>query len=113
MVLEIEKSFKSINKAVISEDEEETLTSSNVNWLLGQQRNVGSIHSDTWEGTAAELATSNLIGVFPAIGWWRERKWLGKVENTMRYSLIVSLSTEADVDLYTPIYTKIQSEITI
>jgi len=108
-----EEFLKSINKAVISEDEEETLTSSNVNWLLGQQRNVGSIHSDTWEGTAAELATSNLIGVFPAIGWWRERKWLGKVENTMRYSLIVSLSTEADVDLYTPIYTKIQSEITI
>ncbi|MEC1178634.1 S8 family peptidase [Metasolibacillus meyeri] len=105
--------LKSINKAVISEDEEETSTSSNVHWLLGQQRNVGSIHSDTWEGTAAELATSNLIGVFPAVGWWRERKWLGKVENTMRYSLIVSLSTEADVDLYTPIYTQIQNEITI
>lgn len=103
--------LRSINKAVTSEDEEETATGSNVKWLLGQQRNVGSIHSDTWEGTAAELATSNLIGIFPAVGWWRERKWLGKVENRMRYSLIVSLSTEADVDLYTPIYNKIQSEI--
>lgn len=104
--------LRSINKAVTTE-EDEVSTSSNVNWLLGQQRNVGSIHSDIWEGTAAELATSNLIGVFPAIGWWRERKWLGKVENTMRYSLIVSLSTEAEVDLFTPIYNQIQNEIII
>lgn len=105
--------LKSINKASTLENEEETYVSSNINWLLGQQRNVGSIHSDTWEGTAAELATSNLIGIFPAIGWWRERKWLNRVEKSMRYSLVVSLSTEEDVDLYTPIYTQLQNEIII
>lgn len=86
-----------------------------VKWLLGyQNRHRGSIHSDVWEGTAAQLATSNLIGVYPAIGWWRERAWLDRWNHKMRYSLIVSLQTPAQkVDLYTPILTKISSKIPV
>ena len=58
------------------------------------------------ELTAAELSTCNLIGIFPIVGWWRERKHLGKVETDARYSLIISLETPAqDVELYTTVRT--------
>ncbi|UCZ53199.1 S8 family peptidase [Bacillus shivajii] len=103
-----------INAAVDSDDDIDS-TGGNVNWLYGKQsRHLGSTHSDIWEGTAAELATSNLIGVYPAIGWWRERAWLGRWDKKVRYSLIVSISSEEeDIDLYTPIQTNIQTTIQV
>ena len=36
-------------------------------------RNLGSIHSDVWHGTAADLAERDYIAVYPVICWWRER----------------------------------------
>lgn len=80
-------------------------------WLLGaNNRNVGSIHSDVWKGTAAELAISNLIAIYPTVGWWRERAHLGKWDSKIRYSLIVSITTpKVNTDLYTPIINKITS----
>ena len=73
-------------------------------WLIGEARNVGSIHSDTWRGTAAELAQSNRIGVYPAVGWWRERHHLGRWGRQCRYSLVVSIATPSEeVDIYTPV----------
>jgi len=73
-------------------------------WLIGEARNVGSIHSDIWQGTAADLATSNLIAVYPAVGWWRERYHLKRWNKRCRYSLIVSINTaEQEVDIYTPV----------
>lgn len=99
-----------ISKAM--EEENEDIVKSgggNVQWLLGpNNRNVGSIHSDTWQGTAAGLATSNLIAVYPVVGWWRERHQLGRWNYKIRYSLVVSISTpEVSTDLYTPIINKI------
>ena len=66
------------------------------NWDLGPEKVsvLGSIHSDAWEGTAAQLASSNLIGVYPVGGWWRYRKDRKIVEKPARYSLIVSISTK-------------------
>lgn len=49
-------------------------------------------HSDIWTGTAADLASSNLIAIHPAVGWWRERHHLGKFDKQTRYSLVVSVS---------------------
>ena len=73
-------------------------------WTLGQARDRGSIHSDIWQGTAQDLATSNLIAVSPIIGWWRERSHLKKWDSKTRYSLIVSISTpDQEVDVYTPV----------
>jgi hypothetical protein len=71
------------------------------NWLLGiNNRQLGSIHSDIWRGTAAEMATSNLIGIYPVIGWWKERAYLKKYDKKTRYSLIVSLKTTAtEIDI--------------
>lgn len=100
---------KRINKQ--ARDEEEGKPDSEGptdHWLLGQQRNVGSIHSDIWSGSAADLASSHLIAVRPVVGWWRERHQLGKVEESTRYSLIVSIETPAEgVDIYTPVAARI------
>lgn len=104
--------LKSINSLTETVDEEES-AATGIAWTLGTQRNVGSIHSDYWKGTAADLAISNWIGVYPAIGWWKERKKFGKGNNKLRYSLIVSLSTEADVDLYTPIFNQISGHLEV
>lgn len=73
-------------------------------WMLGESRNGGSIHSDLWSGPAAELASSNLIAVHPAVGWWRERPHLGRFDRRTRYSLIVSFSLPGqNIDIYTPV----------
>ncbi|MBS1910627.1 MAG: S8 family peptidase [Bacteroidetes bacterium] len=77
-------------------------------WRLGKQRDVGSIHSDVWSGTAAELAGSNLIAVHPTIGWWRERHHLGRFNSRCRYSLIVSIEAPTqNIDIYTPVALRI------
>ncbi|MCK5117410.1 MAG: S8 family peptidase [Candidatus Aegiribacteria sp.] len=73
-------------------------------WKIGEARNVGSIHSDIWTGRAADLAASNMIVVYPAVGWWRERTHLHCWNRQSRYSLLVSIYTpELDVDIYTPV----------
>lgn len=111
-----EEFIKRINKAAREEDEQLASTqSASGHWLLGSNaRDRGSIHSDTWVGTSAELATSNFISVMPKIGWWRERSHLGLWNRKTRYSLIVSIETvSADVDVYTPILTKLKLPITI
>ena len=85
-------------------------TSSLVNWTLGESRDVGSVHSDFWDTTAAEIATSHLIAVYPVIGWWRELKRQGKGNEKIRYSLVVSIeSPDQSIDLYTPIANMIAS----
>ncbi|MGB3075430.1 MAG: S8 family peptidase [Chitinophagales bacterium] len=106
---------KRVNIEAREENEEVNGNSGSNRWIIGaNNRRNGSIHSDYWEGTAAELATCNLIAVFPIIGWWRERKHLGKVENDTRYSLIVSLETPAqDVELYTTVKNMIEVQIEI
>ena len=72
--------------------------------LEKNSRDPGSIHSDIWEGTAADIATCNLIGVYPVIGWWRERGWLGRWDRKARYSLIVSLQTpDEKINIRTPV----------
>jgi hypothetical protein len=74
------------------------------NWVIGEARNVGSLHSDIWKGRAADLAASNLIAVYPAVGWWRERHHLNRWDRRCRYSLIVSIyAPEQEVDIYTPV----------
>lgn len=97
-----------INAAIQEEDKKSD--GGGVSWTLGpNNRNKGSIHSDTWLTTAAQLAMSNYIGVYPAIGWWRERAWLGRWNRKIRYALIVTIETpEQNVDLYTPIQAMIK-----
>lgn len=112
-----EEFHQRINKidrdAAAAENEEDAETSPDPDaggWLLGSQmRNRGSIHSDVWKGTAAELATKSRIAVFPVGGWWKDWRKAGRPESSVRYALVVSLevSEDIDVDLYTPIATKL------
>lgn len=85
------------------------------NWEIGKRlRTRGSIHSDTWTGTASELAACGVIAVFPITGWWRERPHLDRWSRSARYALIVSLETEqTEIDLYTPIMNQVAIETEI
>lgn len=104
---ETEEDFlKRLNKAAREEGEGKPDTDSgSARWLIGtNNRDTGSVHSDIWKGTAADIASCNLIGVYPLIGWWRERTWLGRWARRARYSLIVSLHTPNErIDIYTPV----------
>ena len=73
---------------------------------------MGSIHSDIWIGTAAEIADCSHIGIYPVTGWWKERHYLGFCNKKARYSLIVSINTpDQAIDLYTPVAIKLKVPI--
>ena len=88
---------------------------SDPNWLLGTQaRHRGSLHSDIWLGTAAELADRSMIGIYPALGWWKTLLRQERYNDHVRYSLVVSIKTEqADVDLYAAIQNLIAARTVI
>jgi hypothetical protein bacD2_01288 len=109
---ESEKAFTSrINRAIKAEENEEPSKNDSKRWLIGaDNRNRGSIHSDELNLTAAQLATCNLIAVYPIGGWWKTRTNLKKYNEKLRYSLIVSLDTPAEnIDLYNAVKTKIET----
>ena len=100
-----------INKAARDEDAEYTgAVGDTQGWVLGPNlRTRGSIHSDWWRGTAADLAACGHIGVFPVSGWWREKTDQDYWTRHARYSLVVSIRTEANtVDLYAPVQVMLQ-----
>ena len=88
---------------------------STTNWLLGPNtRNKGSIVSDVWTCTAAELADQNTIVIIPEGGWWKYRKHLKRGNEKVRYSLIVTLETEnQELDIYTGIQNVISAATVI
>ena len=104
--LETDEDFrKRLSKDAQDEDQDVYAGGDDRNWTIGPNlRSKGSIHSDTWTGTAAELAACGSIGVLSVTGWWRERKHLGLFDRQARYSLIVSIETDdTNVDLYTTV----------
>lgn len=74
-------------------------------WLIGSDnRHRGSLHQDTWRGSAADLGSKSKIAVYPVSGWWKLRPPLKRYNNTLRYTLVISLRSPAqEVDLYKPI----------
>lgn len=74
-------------------------------WVVGPNlRTRGSIHSDIWNGSAAELATKSEVAVYPTSGWWKTRAFLKRWNRPVRYALIVTLKTESiETDIYTPV----------
>lgn len=100
-----ERFLRRLNAAAREEGQRPDSQSGSERWVIGSNnRDTGSIHSDIWEGTAADIASCNLVGVYPVAGWWRERAWLGRWDKKARYSLIVSISTPGEnIDIYTPV----------
>ncbi|WP_339921722.1 S8 family peptidase [Photorhabdus caribbeanensis] len=102
-----------INAAADSDDNDNGATGNDDNWLLGAtQRHKGSLHQDIWRGTAAELANCGYLAVYPAQGWWRTRRALGRYDSVANYSLIISIhAPQTDVDLYAAIQNMVENQI--
>jgi hypothetical protein len=99
-----------INAAAVAEEEElGAIDAGADDWFLGPRlRNLGSVHSDYWRGTAAELARRSAIGVYPIGGWWKENPAHERYDRAARYALIVSIrAVNGTVDIYTPVVTQI------
>jgi len=106
---------KRLNKAARGDSDTDSGGSS-IPWTIGTKygRTRGSVHRDWWNTNAAEASQCNVIGIFPKSGWWKERYHLRKGEKSTRYSLVVTLSTPStEVDLYTPVATKIATIVPI
>ncbi|MCR9226769.1 MAG: S8 family peptidase [Flavobacteriaceae bacterium] len=106
-----EKLKKQLEVKKLPEDAIESV--SNIKWKLGAE-NVfkGSVHSNYWETSAAEASACNYIAVYPQpSGWWKNLKKKNKFNESLRYSLIVSIETpENALDIYTKIAEKVTAE---
>jgi hypothetical protein len=97
---------KRLNQRALDEDEDKPATDSGAaSWYLGElARNKGSIHSDIWVGTAADLAERGWVGIYPVSGWWKDQPKRDRSANGARYALVLSIETEAEgVDIWTPV----------
>jgi hypothetical protein len=97
------------------DEEYANLTTSDNGWILGSKlRNFGSVHSDTWQGAAADLAQRGFIAVFPVAGWWKERPNLERWHKQARYALIVSITTpNVETDIYTAVANQVQINLSV
>jgi hypothetical protein len=114
--LETDSQFRTrINKAAAAEEQDLGIIDTGPdNWVLGRIRNVGSIHSDYWRGTAADLAKRSLVGVYPIGGWWKENPYHHRYDRVARYALIVSIrAATSDIDIYTPVRLQIAVPVAV
>jgi hypothetical protein len=83
------------------------------NWFLGPLRNVGSLHSDIWETTAAELADMDAVGIYPIGGWWKNNPKLRKTNSKARYAAIVSLTAPQELHIYNSIEALVRQVVVV
>jgi hypothetical protein len=104
-----------VNKQARDEEANHSTVKESGKWILGENlRKLGSVHSDTWHGSAAELAERRHIAVYPVLGWWKERANLQRWGKRARYALIVTIKTPSvETDIYTAVANKIAVEIAI
>jgi hypothetical protein len=108
---------KRLNQRALDEEEERPGTAEDKGWSLGNRASSrGSLHSNIWTGTAAELAARGVIAIFPVSGWWKEQPKRDRSERGARYALVVSIETPGvETDIWTPVAQQvgISSEMTI
>jgi len=112
--LESEAAFhQRINKQARDEEYQSGAAQDSGEWKLGESLcKNGSIHSDIWRGTAAELAARRHIAVFPVAGWWKQRSNLERWGKQARYALVVTIRTpEIETDIYTPVVNQVTTLI--
>lgn len=104
---------KRINKAARAEKEKGPEGGGGLDWYLGRARNKGSLHSDYWAGTAADLAECAVIGVHPVVGWWKEQPKRDRSARGVPYCLVVGIETDdVQTDLWTPVATEVGVPLT-
>jgi hypothetical protein len=98
---------KRLNQLALAEEEKRPPTqgSDASQWYFGPDYRVsGSLHTDIWTGTAADLAQRGAIAIYPVTGWWKERPSHDHSERGARYALVVSIETPGqEVDIWTPV----------
>jgi hypothetical protein len=112
--LETEQEFhKHLNRRALDEEEERPTSASDDGWFLGTRaRNTGSLHSDTWSGTAADLAERGVVAVYPVTGWWKDQQKRDRSELGVRYALVVSIETPTvESDIWTPVAQEVGLEV--
>ena len=103
-----------VSAAAEMDDDAETPDMSDEEWTIKERvRSKGSIKKDFLKTNGANLASRNILAVYPKSGWYRNRKSLGEYDQEVRYSLIVSIETPSEeVDIYTPVENLISIPIT-
>jgi hypothetical protein len=107
---------KRINRKALAEEEERPTRSGYTDgWFVGSEtRNRGSLHSDIWEGTAADLAARGMVAIYPVTGWWKELQRRDQSDLGARYALLISIETPVEeVDIWTPVATEVGIPIVI
>lgn len=100
---------KGVSKSLREEGEKFSRTPDS-GWFLGQDMmTFGSIHSDIWRGTMAELASRDAICVYPVSGWWRYNTKQERYNEIARYALIVSIRVLENIDIN--LHTLISNEV--
>lgn len=96
---------KRINQKSLGDEEDKPDLSGDIaEWKIGDARNLGSLHSDIWEGTAADLAERGVLAIYPVSGWWTDLPKRDRSEKGARYALVISIETDATgVDIWTPV----------
>ncbi|ADD67444.1 conserved hypothetical protein [Denitrovibrio acetiphilus DSM 12809] len=90
----LEEKEKFILRIGKDSDEKPDTSNNSTRWAVGpQERNRGSVNSDIWIGPASEISKCGIIAVYPASGWWKNRKHLEMYDNEARYSIIISIET--------------------
>lgn len=109
------ENFKSQVNGLAVNDDYDGPEGNSDGWILGPQlRTRGSIHSDTWIGSAADLADMHTIAVYPVGGWWKYRTAQDRWQNSVRFSLLVSIDVpDEDVDIYSIVQAEIDTAISI
>lgn len=105
--LETPQQFRArINRAAADDEDAETPIQGLADqWVWGPHlRDKGSLHSDVWRGTGAQLAERGFVAVYPVGGWWKSNTTLRRWDRAAPYSLIVTLrAPDIDVDLHAEI----------
>lgn len=96
---------KTLNKKALEDGEKRPKKEADDGWFLGTTaREKGSLHSDSWRGTARDLAARGVVAIYPVSGWWKDYPARDMSEDGVRYSLLISIQTpESSTDLWTPV----------
>lgn len=102
-----------VNAAARDEEEGAASSGGDPGWLIGSRnRHKGSIHCDIWRGAASDLASREVLAVYPTGGWWKTRRSLERYNQRARYALLVSIhAPDIDVDLATAIEQMVETAV--
>jgi hypothetical protein len=97
-----------------SDQPDEDVNNSDEPWIIKRVRSRGSIKKDFITMSGVDMSRRNYLAIYPKAGWYRTRKKLNKVNEIVRYSLIVTIETpNVNIDLYTPVANLIANAIAI